>query len=386
MQTYAITGGCGMVGCKLALTLLERDPTCQIRLLDLRAPPEHFPPHRSITYIETDICSYTSVVSSLSGNVNAVFHLASYGMSGKEMLNESMINSVNVQGTRHIITACLELKIGKLIYVSSYNVVFGGNVIINGSEDSLPYYPPEKFCDHYSRTKSIAEQEVLAANCSQLRTCAIRPAAIYGPGEERHLPRTFKNVSAGLASFAIGSEDVLADWVYVDNLVHALILASKALENQSPETKGEAYFVSDDHPVNNFQFLKDIIVGLGYDKAVFAFYIPTNIFLYLAWLTEIIHRLLRPVWHFNPFLSRTEVLKVGVTHWVSMKKAKEKLGYQVIVSPEEGIRKTIEWYSKHGVKLGGKRHADHKSTFVRLIIVTLAMIALASSVYLFLSE
>ena len=60
--------------------------------------------------------------------------------------------------------------------------------------------------DHYSRTKAIAEQAVLAANGrvlagdedrqikkeereKRLRTCALRCAGIYGEGEQRHLPR-----------------------------------------------------------------------------------------------------------------------------------------------------------------------------------------------------
>ena len=50
--------------------------------------------------------------------------------------------------------------------------------------------------DYYSRTKAIAEQKVLAANgapfssgAEELRTCALRLAGVYGPGEQRHLPR-----------------------------------------------------------------------------------------------------------------------------------------------------------------------------------------------------
>ena len=49
--------------------------------------------------------------------------------------------------------------------------------------------------DHYSRTKCIAEQEVIAADGreveggAKLMTCALRCAGIYGEGEQRHLPR-----------------------------------------------------------------------------------------------------------------------------------------------------------------------------------------------------
>lgn len=62
------------------------------------------------------------------------------------------------------------------------------------------HVPSTTFLDHqhvdyYSRTKSIAEQEVLRSNGREveggkaLRTCAIRCAGIYGEGEQRHLPR-----------------------------------------------------------------------------------------------------------------------------------------------------------------------------------------------------
>ena len=56
----------------------------------------------------------------------------------------------------------------------------------------------DKHADHYSRTKAIAEMKVLSANNSPvesegdtriLRSCALRLAGVYGPGEERHLPR-----------------------------------------------------------------------------------------------------------------------------------------------------------------------------------------------------
>ncbi len=62
--------------------------------------------------------------------------------------------------------------------------------------------------DHYSRTKSLAEQNVLRANGRRvvggavLKTCALRCAGIYGEGEQRHLPRivvggtVFSQVSA----------------------------------------------------------------------------------------------------------------------------------------------------------------------------------------------
>ena len=50
-----------------------------------------------------------------------------------------------------------------------------------------------------------------------LATCVIRPAAIYGPLEERHFPRIIETIDSGLFLFRIGR--ALVDWVHVDNLV-----------------------------------------------------------------------------------------------------------------------------------------------------------------------
>ena len=72
----------------------------------------------------------------------------------------------------------------------------------------FPLAPSQSPSPHCSRTKAQAEQIVLKANMTplvsaagrgrrrssggssgHLRTCALRPAGIWGPGELRHLPR-----------------------------------------------------------------------------------------------------------------------------------------------------------------------------------------------------
>ena len=82
-------------------------------------------------------------------------------------------------------------------------------------------------------------------------TCAIRSAAIYGPGEERHFPRMLNLALLGLLLFKVGDLTVKQDWVYVDNLVLALLLASMGLldgipgREGCPVAAGQAYFISD---------------------------------------------------------------------------------------------------------------------------------------------
>lgn len=151
-----------------------------------------------------------------------VISLAGYGMSGSAMLDSYMCNLVNYEGTKNIIQVCREKNVQRLIYTSTYNVVYGGDPIENGTE-ALDYYPIDNHTDAYSATKAKAEIEILNANGTItasgdiLVTSVIRPAAIYGPDEERHLPRIVKIMDLGLFAFRIG--DPIVDWVHIDNLV-----------------------------------------------------------------------------------------------------------------------------------------------------------------------
>ena len=370
---FAITGGCGYIGLRLARYLLDINQLNTVLLLDIRPPTinkqEYDIDSNRLIYRHCDLRSDKSVYKALS-NATCVFHLASYGMSGREMLNTSMIYDVNVIGTENIINACIKHEINKIIYCSTYNAVYTGNKeLINVTEDECSYPTQDKYCDNYSRTKSLAEQIILKSTSSKLHTVAIRPAAIYGDGELRHLPRILNMVRQGLAFFAIGHENVLCDWVYADNLVYALVLAEKSL----PKYSGEVYFISDDKPVNNFQFLSQLTKGLGYNYC-FAFYIPTLIMFYLGFIIEITHYLFaKYIYNFAPFLTRAEVLKVGVTHYANITKAKKLLGYQVKVSPDEAMKRCIIWYDEHGYKKKSS-HNNHKyfliliASFIMLLI------------------
>lgn len=101
-------------------------------------------------------------------NADCVFHLASFGMSGKEMLQARHIDEVNLDGTCNVLDSCIKCGVGRLIYTSTYNVVFGGQEIRNGTED-LPYFPTESHVDPYGRSKALAEQLVLRSNNRPLK-------------------------------------------------------------------------------------------------------------------------------------------------------------------------------------------------------------------------
>ncbi|KAK2919764.1 hypothetical protein Q8A73_001968 [Channa argus] len=349
-DTFLITGGCGYFGHRLACSLHKKG--ARIILFDTVPPSQETP--EDITFVQGDIRDYAHIGKTMKG-VDCVFHIASYGMSGREQLNHHLIEAVNVQGTQNILKACVEHGVSRLIYTSTFNVVFGGQVIENGDE-RLPYLPLHLHPDHYSRTKSLAEMAVLKANGTALKdgsgmltTCALRPAGIYGPGEQRHLPRIVGYIEKGIFRFVYGKPTSLVEFVHVDNLVLAHELAAQALTSEKQHcSAGQAYFISDGRPVNNFEFFRPLVEGLGYSFPKLR--LPLSLVYFFAFLTEIIHHLIGPFYNFQPLLTRTEVYKTGVTHYFSMAKAKADLGYEPL---EHNLDEVVQWFRSrgHGKKL-----------------------------------
>lgn len=389
---FVVTGGLGFVGSALCQELVRRGAE-EVRALDICGSSPFSPKLQRIgvSCIRGDVSQKKDLKDALKG-ANCVFHLASYGMSGKEMLQTSRIDEVNLNGTCNVLDVCHEVGIKRLVYVSTYNVVFGGKEIVNGNE-SMPYYPLDDHVDPYGRSKSIAEQLVLKSNARpskkrsgvHLYTCAIRPAAIYGPGEQRHFPRILSLAQLGLAFFKVGDANVKTDWVYVDNLVLALILASMGLLDDIPGRKGlpiaagQAYFISDGSPVNTFDFIiNPLFKNLKYDVPRFTIDVKhalliSRIFWFL-WM--LLYPWLNRPWVLGPFILPAEVYKVGVTHYFSYLKAKEELGYVPMVSPREGLDKTISyWKERKRIEI------DRPNIFIWIYVIA-GLIALFYTAFL----
>ncbi|XP_037339651.1 short-chain dehydrogenase/reductase family 42E member 1 [Pungitius pungitius] len=374
-DTLVITGGCGYLGYRLACSVHTKG--AKIILFDTVPPPNEEMPE-DFTFVKGDIREYAQVEEAVAG-ADCVFHIASYGMSGREQLNRHLIEAVNVRGTENVLRACVEHGVSRLVYTSTFNVVFGGQEIENGDE-SLPYLPLHLHPDHYSRTKALAEMAVLKADGTALkdgsgvlRCCALRPAGIYGPGEQRHLPRIVGYIEKGIFRFVYGDPSSLVEFVHVDNLVSAHKLAAEALTSEKQHrSAGQAYFISDGRPVNNFEFFRPLVEGLGYPFPKLR--LPVSLVYFVAFLTEMIHHLIGPFYNFQPLLTRTEVYKTGVTHYFSMAKAEAELGYE----PQEyDLDEVVQWFRSRGH--GRKSHSSALSRWLLDILFVSAFVAVALS-------
>lgn len=109
---------------------------------------------------------------------------------------------------------------------------------------------------------------------------------------------------------------------------------------------GPIYFISDGTPVDNFEFLRPLCCARDapYPEIVF----PVWFMLIIGYISEMIFHIFKKLFGvtIEPFLTRAEVLKVGVTHFFSISRARRELGYNPKVTTQEGSERMAKKYAK----------------------------------------
>jgi sterol-4alpha-carboxylate 3-dehydrogenase (decarboxylating) len=210
-----VLGGAGYLGEKLTKALLGVGAVTGVVVFDLHQPAKPCPKVQSHS---GDIREISALAPAFEG-IDTVFHLAS--LIDIRPAPTKLIDEVNVGGTKNIIQLCKAKGVKRLIYTSSIDVVFEGKPIRDGNED-LPY--ASTFFNGYSRTKGEAERLVLKAADDALCTCCIRPGHVYGPGDIM-ISTIIGMAQKGEIPVRIGSLEPQLSFVYVENLVRALILS-----------------------------------------------------------------------------------------------------------------------------------------------------------------
>ena len=239
----------------------------------------------------------------------------------------------NVQGTRNVIQVCRELRIRRLVYTSSPSVVFTGGDE-DGIDESTPY--AQRFLAEYPRTKALAEQAVLVANDSELATVALRPHLIWGPGDPHLVPRVLSRARAGKLAL-IGTGSNLVDSTYVDNAALAHLLA---LEKLAPEAAcaGKAYFISNGEPLAMETLLSHILAAA--DLPPITRHVQPQLAYAAGAVLEMVHHILWP--QHEPVMTRFVARQLSTSHWFQLDRARQDLGYQPLVSLNEGFQSLRE--------------------------------------------
>lgn len=235
---------------------------------------------------------------------------------------------VNVTGTENVIAACGEHGIPYLVHTSSPSVVHSGGDIAGGDE-SLPL--AEHFHAPYPETKAEAEKRVIEANGDSLRTVALRPHLIWGPGDPHILPRLAAKARGG--KLALPGPDKVIDTIYVENAAQAHVQALQELLADG-RCAGKAYFVTNNEPLPQGEIIKRLLAALGIEVEIRA--VPVGLAMAAGALCETAWKTLRL--KSEPPMTRFAVEQLATAHWYDTRAAREDFGYEPRISIAEGLR------------------------------------------------
>ena len=339
MMHALVTGGGGFLGRYIVEQLLARGD--RVRSFGRGQYPEL--ESLGVEVFRGDLSNPTDVNAACQGT-DCVFHVAARpGVA----VQPAPYYAANTQGTQHVIDACRAQGVQRLVYTSSPSVVFAGNDQTNIDESvSLGLEWLKNHRSYYSHSKALGEQNVLAANDKNLRTCALRPHLIWGPRDQHLLPRLIARRRSGRLR-RVGAGENLVDMIYVENAADAHLqaadaLARDALASEKTLVAGKAYFLSQGEPVCCWQWIDGLLALVQLPP------VEKTISERTAWRVGAVLETTYRWLHLTkePPMTRFLAAQLALSHWYDISAAKRDFGYQPRISTEEGMRRLGDWLRK----------------------------------------
>jgi dTDP-L-rhamnose 4-epimerase len=305
-QRIFITGGAGFIGSRLVKALLKEDTSRTIWVYDNLHPQVHgadaadpiFP--ANVHFIRGDVADAQALGQAVvQADPELVYHLAAETGTGQSYDEPSRYCSVNVLGTTHLIEALRKQdKVRKVILAASRAVYGeGGYADARGVEyvglprqpeamtagdftvplpvgAELPARPiashaglPPAPASVYASTKLMQEYLLCqAGDGAPWKATILRFQNVYGPGQSLRNPYTgvlsifARQLLAGgeLAIFEDG--DIARDFVFVDDIVDALVKA-----NAADVAHGTILDIGSGEPVSILDMARMLMRNLGVD-------------------------------------------------------------------------------------------------------------------------
>lgn len=330
-----VTGAAGFLGSHLVQKLLDEGYSVRAVIRNTPLELEH-PKLEIVRGAVEDADRMVEVCEGIDTVFHTVAQLALLGGAAASGSYRESAYAANVGGVENLIAACLAHGVKRFIHTSSVDVCFNSEVDLDMGEHTP--YATNMSC-LYTETKIAGEKAVLEANGKGgLLTTVLRPDGIYGPGNNIMLDEMFKQVTKGRLVATIGYPGAVHDHIYIDNLVHAEISIARQLEAGSV-VAGKAYFVTDNHPLPLFEFMRPLIEGLGYQVPKLNIPYPPVLGFLRLW--QYLHfRIGLPRPPFTPH----EIRKLAISHRPSSEAAERDFGYAPVVSPEDAMARCLAHY------------------------------------------
>ncbi|KAM0947199.1 putative 3-beta-hydroxysteroid-4-alpha-carboxylate 3-dehydrogenase (decarboxylating) [Dioscorea sansibarensis] len=286
----------------------------------------------SFSFSPSDPSPHT-LVPSLAGSSAAFLFDPSLGSpSPADPLH---LYNLTVLTAKRVATACRLAGVPRLVFT-------GSAYTDSGFDDPM-------FGGLLDEFRVQAERIVLRSNgMDGLSTCVLRVGIPFGPGDGFFVPFLVRCAKLGLAKFVIGNGENMCDVTYVENVAHANICAEQALESDKNSVAGKPIFITNHEPVNLWEFISNILEGLGYQRP--GIHLPVKFVLHGALLIKWVCTRLGLGKVCNPEFTPAIVRMLSCTNTVDCSKAQKLIGYSPIVPLEDGVRATVEAFSQLAAK------------------------------------
>ncbi len=224
MSKVLVTGGAGFIGSSLVDKLIKLGH--ELVVIDNLVSGKRDYINNSAVFCNLDINDKKVAEIFINEKIDYVYHLSAQIDVRKSVDDPVFDNNVNILGALNILKNCHKFKVKKIIFASSGGAIYGFPKEIPTSENYLPYpVSPyginklcfEKYLNYYYR---VFDQKYVA----------LRLANVYGPrqykgGEAGVISIFVDNAVNNKKSFIHGDGLQTRDYVYVDDIVDAFILA-----------------------------------------------------------------------------------------------------------------------------------------------------------------
>ncbi|MFD1810732.1 NAD-dependent epimerase/dehydratase family protein [Rhodococcus gannanensis] len=316
-----VTGASGFIGRALGRRL--RELGAAVSGVDLVADPGN-------GVVAGDTTDPGSWASALDG-VDTVIHTAAL-LGAAHPLDRA--REVNVMGTSRVLRAAIGAGVSRFVHLSS--VAAFGFDFPDGADET---YPIQVNGDVYTDTKVNSEAVVLAAHgAGEIDVTVIRPGDVWGPGSvwvrspiaEMAKPTGFPLPDGGNGVFSP---------VYIDNFVDGAVLILA-----SDQAAGQVFTVTDGVGVRCADFFGHLAEMSGGTIRT----LPMTVAMPLA---DVVGGILRRLGQPSDLCAGTMWL-LNRPGTYSIEKARTILGYEPVVSIDEGMGRVRDWARESGLIAG----------------------------------
>jgi dihydroflavonol-4-reductase len=215
-----LTGGTGFVGQPLAKALLTRG----WQVLALVRSPEGAEAQAlaalGATLARGDVTDRESLRAPMTG-ADLVFHNAGWYELGLPRAAQAKMRAINVDGTDNVLSLAVELKIPRLVYTSTGNVLgdTGGALVDETFERRAP------ILTIYEQTKTDAHAIARRYQAQGAPVVIVCPTVVLGVGDHSPFGWFVRMYVRGLLAPMVWAPEGVFTFVHVDDCAEAMALA-----------------------------------------------------------------------------------------------------------------------------------------------------------------